>query len=59
MAAAGEILFAPIRAEIARRATMTPLDRVTLVPAQLGTWAGAYGAAVHGSERLAHREGRA
>ena len=59
MAAAGEILFAPIRAEIARRATMTPLDRVTLVPAQLGTWAGAYGAAVHGSERLARREGSA
>ena len=58
MSAAGEILFAPIRAEIARRATMTPLDRVTLVPAQLGTWAGAYGAAVHGSERLDRSRGR-
>jgi glucokinase len=53
VAAAGELLFASIRAEIARRATMTPLDLVTLVPAELGIWAGAYGAAVHGSERLA------
>ena len=53
VAAAGELLFAPIRAEIARRATMTSLDAVTIVPAELGIWAGAYGAAVHGAERLA------
>ncbi len=58
VAAAGELLFAPIRAEIARRATMTPLDRVRLVPAELGVWAGAYGAAVHGSELLARAAGR-
>ncbi len=59
VAAAGELLFAPIRAEIARRATMTPLDRVTLVPAELGVWAGAYGAAVHGSDRAARGAGAA
>jgi glucokinase len=53
VAAAGELLFASIRVEIARRATMTPLDFVRLVPAELGVWAGAYGAAVHGSEWLA------
>lgn len=57
VAAAGELLFGPIRAEIARRATMTPLDRVTLVPAQLGIWAGACGAAIHGREQLARKAG--
>jgi len=51
VAAAGELLFAPIRAEIARRVTTTSIDQVALVPAELGIWAGAYGAAVHGAER--------
>ncbi len=51
VAAAGELLFAPIRAEIARRVTTTSIDDVVLVPAELGTWAGAIGAAVHGAER--------
>ena len=52
VAAAGELLFAPIRAEIARRVTITSIDEVTLVPAELGTLAGAIGAAVHGAERM-------
>jgi hypothetical protein len=30
---------------------MTDIAQVTLVPAELGIWAGAYGAAVHGAER--------
>jgi glucokinase len=51
IAAAGELLLAPIRAELAHRVTMTALDDVELVLAQLGTWAGAIGAAVHGAER--------
>jgi len=51
IAAAGELLFAPIRAEIARRVTMTSLDDVALVRGELGTWAGAIGAAVHGAEQ--------
>ncbi len=51
VAAAGELLFAPIRAEIARRVTTTSIEEVVLVPAELGTWAGAIGAAVHGAER--------
>lgn len=51
VAAAGELLFAPIRAEISRRVTTTAVDAVDLVPAELGTWAGSIGAAVHGAER--------
>jgi len=53
VAAAGELLFAPIRAEIARRVRTTAIEDVVLVPAELGTWAGAIGAAVHGAERAA------
>ena len=51
MAAAGELLFAPIRAEIARRVHMTAPEQVSLVAAELGIWAGSIGAAVHGAER--------
>ncbi len=51
VAAAGDLLFEPIRAEIARRVTTTSVDAVELVTAELGTWAGAIGAAVHGAER--------
>ena len=53
VAAAGELLFAPIRAEIARRVRTTSIEDVLLVRAELGTWAGAIGAAVHGAERAA------
>jgi glucokinase len=53
VAAAGEILFAPIRAEVARRVRTTSLDDVEIVPAELGTWAGSIGAAVHGAEQAA------
>jgi len=51
VAAAGELLFGPIRAEIARRVKTTSVDEVVLVTAELGTLAGAIGAAVHGAER--------
>lgn len=53
VAAAGELLFAPIRAELARRVTTTSLEGVVLVQAELGVWAGAIGAAVHGAEQAA------
>ncbi len=53
VAAAGELLFEPIRDEIRRRVTTTSIDDVMLVPAELGVWAGAIGAAVHGAERAA------
>ncbi len=55
VAAAGEFLFAPIRAEIARRVRTTSIDDVTLVAAELGTLAGAIGAAVHGAEAVEQR----
>jgi hypothetical protein len=47
------MLFDPIRDEVARRVKTTSLDEVSIVPAMLGTWAGAIGAAVHGAERAA------
>ncbi len=50
VAAAGEILFAPLRAELDRRVRMTGSSTVEIVPAELGTWAGAIGAAIHGAE---------
>ncbi|HKF84466.1 MAG TPA: ROK family protein [Candidatus Limnocylindrales bacterium] len=53
VAAAGSLLFEPILAELHRRVRTTSLDDVSLVAAELGTWAGAIGAAVHGAERAA------
>jgi glucokinase len=53
VAAAGELLFAPIREELHRRVTMTSLNGVRVVPARLGTWAGAIGAALHAAGRVA------
>jgi glucokinase len=55
IAAAGELLFEPIRAELRRRVHITSLEAVTLVAAELGTWAGSIGAAIHGAERAAGR----
>jgi glucokinase len=53
VAAAGELLFAPIRAEIARRVQTTSVAEVTVVRAELGIWAGAIGAALHAAEQVA------
>jgi glucokinase len=53
IAAAGDLLLVPIRAELARRVRMTSLAEVDVVTAELGTWAGAIGAAVHGAEAAA------
>jgi glucokinase len=52
---AGELLLGPIRDEIRRRVHVTEWRRVEVVPAQLGTTAGAIGAAVHGAEQAAGR----
>jgi len=51
ISAAGDLLLEPIRAELGRRVRTTSLEAVDLVLAELGTWAGAIGAAVHGAER--------
>jgi glucokinase len=53
IAAALDLLIEPIRAEMARRVHVTALNKVELVAAELGIWAGAIGAAVHGAERAA------
>lgn len=50
VAGAGDLLLDPIRAELRRRVHVTALDRVELCLAELGTGAGAIGAAVHGAE---------
>jgi glucokinase len=50
IAAASDLLMGPIRDELRRRVQTTSLDAVEIVTAQLGTWAGAIGAAIHGAE---------
>jgi glucokinase len=46
VAAAGETLLAPLRADVARRIPLVPPDDIEIVPAVLGSYAGAMGAAV-------------
>jgi len=53
IAAAFDLLLPPILAELRRRVHVTSLDPVEIVPAQLGVWAGAIGAAIHGAEMAA------
>jgi glucokinase len=52
VAAAGSLLLDPIRAEMRRRLHITDVDRIQLVTAQLGSWAGAIGAALYGAEPI-------
>jgi glucokinase len=58
VAGAGDLLFGPILAELRRRVRTTSLDGVELVTAELGTFAGAIGAAIHGAERATHAVGQ-
>jgi glucokinase len=53
IAAASDLLLGPIRDELRRRVRTTSLDAVEIVTAELGTWAGAIGAAIHGAEMAA------
>jgi glucokinase len=55
VAAAADLLLGPIHEELRRRIRTTSLDDVEIVTAELGTWAGAIGAAVHGAEAAAGR----
>jgi len=50
IAASGDLLLGPIRDEVRRRVQTTSLAEVEIVTAELGTWAGAIGAAIHGAE---------
>jgi glucokinase len=53
VAEAGELLLGPLRDEVRRRAgNVAPLERIEIVPAALGPFAGAIGAALWGAERL-------
>jgi len=55
IAAAGDLLLGPIRNEIRRRVRTTSVDEVEVVTAELGTWAGAIGSAIHGAEEARAR----
>jgi glucokinase len=55
VAAAGHLLLDPIRAEVKRRVFVVPIDRVEIVAAALGPFAGAVGAALWGAEARAPR----
>jgi glucokinase len=50
---AADLMLRTIRDELRRRVRTTSLDQVELVTAELGTWAGAIGAAIHGAETAA------
>jgi glucokinase len=52
LAVAADLMLDSIHAELRRRVHTTSLDAVEVVTAELGTWAGAIGAAVHGAEQL-------
>ena len=49
VSAAGDLLLAPLREELRRRVFIAKLDSVDVVGAELGIWAGAIGAALHGA----------
>lgn len=51
IAAAADLLFEAIRDEVERHVFTTSLAEVEIVLAELGTWAGAIGAAIHGAEQ--------
>jgi glucokinase len=58
VAAAGELLFAPLREVVAERAAVAPVDRIQIVPAALGPAAGAVGAALWAAEAAVGRGAR-
>ena len=50
VAEAGELLLGPLRASIAARARVAPLEQIDIAAAELGPGAGAIGAALWGQE---------
>ena len=50
--ASGELVLGPIREAMRSRVTLAPADEVAVVPAELGNWAGAIGAALAGRGQL-------
>jgi glucokinase len=55
ISAAADLLMPAIQAELRRRVRTTSLDQVEVVVAELGTWAGAIGAGIHGAEEATRR----
>ena len=53
ISASADLLLGAIRDELRLRVRTTSLDEVEIVTAELGTWAGAIGAAIHGAEAAA------
>jgi glucokinase len=53
LAVATDLMLDAIHEELRRRVHTTSLEPVEIVTAELGTWAGAIGAAVHGAEAAA------
>jgi glucokinase len=51
IAAAGDLLLEPLRDSIRRRVTLVPVDELVVVPASLGSSAGAIGAALAGRDQ--------
>ena len=51
VAASADLLLDTIREEVHRHVYTTSLEGVEIVSAELGTWAGAIGAAIHGAEQ--------
>ncbi|HET9522109.1 MAG TPA: ROK family protein [Candidatus Limnocylindrales bacterium] len=59
VSAAADLLLGSIRDEIRRRVLTTSLEMVEIVVAELGTWAGSIGAAVHGAEAVREHDAAA
>ena len=57
VSAAADLLLGAVDAELRRRVRTTSLDGVDIVTAELGTWAGAIGAAIHGAEAVERSDG--
>ena len=51
-AGAGDLLLEPIRGELRKRIHVTNIDQVRVVLTELGPWAGAIGAAIHGADSV-------
>lgn len=52
VAAAGDSLLVPLRTEVARRVALIPAEEIEIVPAVLGSYAGAMGAAVAAADAV-------
>ena len=48
----GDLLLEPIRSELRKRIHVTNIDQVRVVLTELGPWAGAIGAAIHGADSV-------